>query len=111
MSAERFSYTLGEGSIRERVIDQPERWNLLMAHVVLAPGEAIPSHPTDSEAFLMVVRGCLTLRVEGVDGLDGDQHPRGSILCLPKGSAMAPRNAGPDTLEFFVLKTPHPAHA
>lgn len=108
MSAERFTFTTGDTSVRERVIDQPGRWNLLMAHVVLAPGEAIPPHPTDAEAFVMVVRGTLALAVEG---LSEALHPRGTILFLPKGSTMAPRNAGPDTLEFFVTKTPHPARS
>lgn len=106
MSAERFSFSLGDASIRERVIDRPERWNLLMAHVVLAPGEAIPAHPTDAEAFVTVVRGTLTLAVEG---LEARVHPRGTILFLPQGSAMAPGNEGTEPLEFFVTKTPHPA--
>lgn len=106
MTAERLSFATGDHSIRERVIDRPDRWDLVIAHVVLEPGEAIPSHPTDAEAFVTVVRGTLSLTVEG---LAETQHPRGTLLVLPRGSAMAPRNLGGEALEFFVVKTPHPA--
>jgi quercetin dioxygenase-like cupin family protein len=108
MSAERFSYATGDGSIRERVVDRPDRWDFLMAHVVLPPGDAVPRHPTDADAFLTVVRGTVTLEVEG---LVTSQHPRGSVLYLPKGSPMAPRNEGSETAEFFVVKIPHPTRA
>lgn len=108
MTPERFSFSTGDESIRERVVDQPERWNLLIAHVVLPPGEAVPQHPTDADAFVTVVRGSLSMAVEGVAETE---HPRGTVLFLPKGTPMAPRNAGEETLEFFVVKTPHPQAA
>ncbi len=108
MTPERFSFSTGDQSIRERVVDQPSRWNMLIAHVVLPAGESVPSHPTDSEAFLTVVRGTLTL---DLDGLAETRHPRGSVLYLPKGAPMAPRNDGSDVVEFFVIKTPHPTAA
>lgn len=108
MSAERFTFSTGDSSIRERVIDRPDRWDLVIAHVVLEPGEAIPSHPTDAEAFVTVVRGTLSLRI---DGFDTEVHPRGTMLVLPKGSVMAPWNAGQEAVEFFVVKTPHPTRA
>jgi len=108
MTPERFSFSTGDQAIRERVVDQPNRWNVLIAHVVLPVGESVPSHPTDAEAFLTVVRGTLTLEL---DGLAMTQHSRGSVLYLPKGAPMAPRNDGTDVVEFFVIKTPHPAAA
>lgn len=108
MSPERFSFSTGDASLRERVVDQPDRWNLLIAHVVLAVGESVPKHPTDSEAFVTVVRGTLTLELEG---LAETQHPRGTVLHLAKGSPMAPRNEGTEVVEFFVIKTPHPVAA
>lgn len=108
MTPERFTFSTGDESIRERVVDRPERWNVLIAHVVLPPGEAVHRHPTDSEAFVTVVRGVLTLEAEGIAETE---HPRGSVLYLPAGTPMAPRNAGTETVEFFVVKAPHPAAA
>jgi|GEM_PF-1634879 len=108
MTPERFSFSIGDASIRERVVDRPDRWNMLLAHVVLPPGEAVPRHPTDSEAFVTVVRGTLTLDLEGIAETE---HPRGSVLYLPTGTPMVPRNAGPEVLEFFVVKAPHPVAA
>ena len=108
MTPERFSFSTGDASIRERVVDRPDRWNVLIAHVVLAPGETVPRHPTDSEAFVTVVRGTLCLDLEGIPET---AHPRGSVLYLPAGAPMAPRNAGTEVLEFFVFKAPHPAAA
>ncbi len=108
MTPETFSYSTGDTAIRERILSQPERWNLLMAHVVLPPGDAVPTHPTDADSFFVVVRGTLTLKAgEGPEVA----YPRGTVLHLPKGTLMAPRNAGTDTVEFFVVKTPHPEHA
>jgi len=108
MTPERFSFSTSDDSIRERVVDRPDQWDLVIAHVVLSPGEAVNRHPTDSEAFVAVVRGTLSLEVEGLAEVE---HPRGSLLYLPKGTPMAPRNEGSEALEFFVIKTPHPAAA
>ena len=77
----------------------------LIAHVVLPSGEAVHPHPTDADAFVTVVRGTLSMEVEG---FAETEHPRGTVLFLPKGSTMAPRNGGAEALEFFVVKTPHP---
>lgn len=107
MTPECFSFSTGDESIRERVVDQPERWNVLIAHVVLPAGEAVHRHPTDADAWVTVVRGTLSMEVEGVTERE---HPRGCVLFLPKGTPMAPRNAGAEPLEFFVIKTPHPAN-
>lgn len=108
MAVERFSFYTGDESIRERVVDDPDRWNVLIAHAVLPPGEAVPRHPVDSEAFVTVVRGTLTL---AVDGLDEREHPRGTVIHLAKGTPMAPRNEGDEPVEFFVVKAPHPARS
>jgi quercetin dioxygenase-like cupin family protein len=108
MIPECFSFSTGDESIRERVVDQPDRWNVLIAHVVLSPGESVPQHPTDAEAFVTVVRGTLSMEVHGVAGTE---HARGRVLYLPKGTPMAPRNGGAEVLEFFVVKAPHPAFA
>jgi mannose-6-phosphate isomerase-like protein (cupin superfamily) len=108
MTPERFSFSTRDESIRERVVDRPDRWNVLIAHVVLPSGEAVLAHPTDSEAFVTVVRGTLSM---ALDGVAESQHPRGSVLYLPKGTSMAPRNEGSEVLEFFVVKTPHPQAA
>lgn len=107
MVPETFPFATGDDAVRERIIGDPARWNLVVAHLVLPPGEAIPEHATDAEVFFLVVRGALTLRL----GAEEAVHPRGTVVHLPKGTLMAPRNAGPDTAECFVLKTPPVEHA
>ena len=105
MKPEFFPYSLGDAAVRERVVDRSDRWDLVIAHVVIPPGDSVPRHPTDAEVFVAVVRGTLSLpTAEGMS-----RHGRGAIVHLPTGFAMEPRNEGAEALEFFVVKTPHPA--
>ncbi len=105
MQSETFAYRLTDDRITEKVVDRPDRWNLLVAHVVLPPGEALPPHPTNADVFLVVVRGALTLKVGEEPAV---LYTKGQIVHLPHRTPMSASNEGCETLEFFVLKTPHP---
>ncbi len=105
MQSEVFTYQTTDARIAEKVVDRPDRWSLLVAHVVLPPGEAVPPHPTNAEAFFTVLRGTLTLKAgEGPAGT----YRKGQIVHLPNGTPMAASNTGDEVLEFLVIKTPHP---
>ncbi|HOD31850.1 MAG: Cupin domain protein [Acidobacteria bacterium ADurb.Bin340] len=105
MQPEVFTYQTTDARIAEKVVDRPDRWSLLVAHVVLPPGEAMPPHPTNAEAFFVVVRGTLTLKAgEGA----ATEYRKGQIVHLPNKTPMLASNEGNEVLEFLVLKTPHP---
>lgn len=86
----------------EKVVDD-ERVNI--NHIVLAPGEAVPVHVSNSYVHQIVVRGELSLSLE--DGTV-ERHQAGTIVSVPFNLKMAIRNEGSDILEFFVVKAPNP---
>ena len=53
MQPEFFTFQTTDARIAEKVVDRPDRWSLLVAHVVLPPGEAMPPHPTRTASFLV----------------------------------------------------------
>lgn len=74
-------------------------------HIVLAPGEAAPTHVSNSHVHQIIVRGTLSLSLE-----DGpfNHHPAGTIVAVPYNLKMIIQNRGTETLEFFVVKAPNP---
>jgi quercetin dioxygenase-like cupin family protein len=98
-----FSFQRTDQQLMEKVVDRPDR--LLIAHVVLPPGQGTPRHATNADVHLIIARGTLSL-------LLADQtahaYPAGSIVAVPFGTMMEARSAGPEPLEFFAVKAPHP---
>jgi quercetin dioxygenase-like cupin family protein len=84
-------------------VDRPDR--LLVAHVVLPPGQATPRHETNADVHLIVVRGTLAVQLAEQEA---HSYPAGSIVAVPYGTMMEARSAGPEPLEFFAIKAPHP---
>jgi len=74
-------------------------------HIVVAPGEAVPTHVSNSWVHQIVVRGTLSLSLE--DG-EFNHHPAGSVVAVPFNLKMIIQNQGCETLEFFVVKAPNP---
>jgi quercetin dioxygenase-like cupin family protein len=97
-----YSYSMTDGKTMEKIVDD-ERVNI--NHIVLGPGEAVPTHLSNSWVHQIVVRGTLSLSLE--DGPIAD-HKAGSIVAVPFNLKMAIENRGEETLEFFVVKAPNP---
>ena len=74
-------------------------------HLVLRQGEALPEHRANSFVHMIVVRGILTLELEGQEE---QQYPAGSIVAIPYRTRMHPQNRDDGVLEFFVIKAPSP---
>jgi mannose-6-phosphate isomerase-like protein (cupin superfamily) len=98
-----YSFAKTDQKAIERIIDSD---HLALNHMVLPGGEALPEHHANSNVFMVVVRGTLTLKL-------GDQeehsYPAGSIVAIPYRTRMHPLNRGEDVLEFFVIKAPGPS--
>lgn len=92
-----------DGPAMEKLVDRPDR--VLIAHVVLPAGQATPRHATNADVHLIVVRGSLSIQL-------GEQpphlYPAGSVVAIPYQTLMEARSAGPEPLEFFAVKAPHP---
>lgn len=74
-------------------------------HIVLPEGKAIPEHDTNSNVYMIVVRGTLTLQL---GEQDAHLYTAGSIIAIPYQIKMNASNAQKEVLEFFVVKAPSP---
>lgn len=103
MLEQTFTFQRTDQRVAEKVVDRPEQ--LLIAHMVLPPGQATPRHTTNADVHLIVVRGTLALQLA-----DQDIHAyeAGTIVAVPFGTPMEARGTGPEPLEFFAIKAPHP---
>ena len=104
MIEKRFEFTLTDGKVIEKVVEDD---NVGINHMVLRNGEALPVHNANSNVYMIVVRGEISLSLD-----DQDTHtwPAGSILCIPYKTKMHVFNAGDDPVELFVVKSPSPLH-
>jgi quercetin dioxygenase-like cupin family protein len=103
MIEQAFSFQRTDQQVMEKVVDRPDR--LLIAHVVLPPGQATPRHATNAEVHLILVRGTLSLQLADQPA---NIHGAGTLVAVPFGTMMEARSLGPEPLEFFAIKAPHP---
>ena len=99
MDAYRFTDT--DEKILERIVDDE---NVVINHIVLPRGEGVPEHHANSNAYLLVLRGVIGLRLEG----QLEKWEAGSIVRVPFGTQMKIDNASENVSEFFVVKAPNP---
>ncbi len=86
----------------ERVIDDD---NVALNHMILIQGTEVPVHVSNSNAYMIIVRGSMTLALEDEPA---NEHPAGEILAIPFNTKMRVTNERPEALEFFVVKAPNP---
>lgn len=104
MIENRFTLSTSNSKLVERIIEDE---NVAINHMVLAKGDALPEHYSNSNVYMIVVRGAITL---GLNGEEERSYPAGSILSIPYNVKMKIYNAAEDILEFFVVKAPSPKY-
>jgi quercetin dioxygenase-like cupin family protein len=102
MIEKSYPFTKTDEKTMEKIIDD-EQVNI--NHIVVRPGEAVPTHVANSFVHQIIVRGTLSLCLE--DGPFAD-YPAGTIVAVPFNQKMSIENRGADILEFFVVKAPNP---
>ena len=104
MVEKTYNFTRTSGKIIERIIDDE---NVAINHMILNKGEALPEHFSNSNVYMIVIRGTITIQL-------GDQpvhnYPAGTIINIPYNIKMNVSNQQEETLEFFVVKAPGPGH-
>ena len=88
--------------IIERIIDDE---NVNINHMVLTKGDSLPEHFSNSNVYMLVIKGIITLKL---DEQEEHTYPAGSILTIPYNTKMNVSNQHDDVLEFFVVKAPSP---
>ncbi|MPM72631.1 hypothetical protein SDC9_119607 [bioreactor metagenome] len=88
----------------EKLIDDE---NLALNHMVFTKGTGLPEHYSNSNVYIVVIRGNLTLKL-------GEQEPHkyseGQIVNIPYNIKMNVNNFDDDILEIFVIKSPNPRY-
>ncbi|MGI5850294.1 MAG: cupin domain-containing protein [Christensenellales bacterium] len=102
MIEKKYVFTLSETKTIERIIEDD---HVGINHMVLAKSEALPEHHSNSNVYLIIIRGQITLRL---DDQTGHIYPAGSILSIPFKTKMNISNDSEEILEFFVVKAPSP---
>ena len=101
MIAQTWTFQKGETKLIERLVaDQ----NLHINHMIIPMGDRVPLHQANSNAYLIILRGQMNIRLEAVDSVVEAGH----IIAVPVGTTMDIRNESEAVLEFFVVKAPAP---
>lgn len=85
-----------------KVVDEK---HLLVMQIALKPGQSVPQHNANSNVHLLVLRGGLTVNLDGAD----NQIKEGDLLPVAYKTPMVIKNTGNLDATFLVLKTPSPS--
>lgn len=97
-----FKLSSGSGKIIERVITDE---NVHYLHMVFPKGEGLPEHFSNSNVYMTVVRGMLSISLNEQATHD---YGSGTVLKIPFQTKMNVRNKHDETLELMIVKAPAP---
>lgn len=97
-----YQMSVGNERIIEKVIQDE---NLHYNHIVLGKGESLPEHFSNSNVYLTVLRGTLSI---GLNAQQIHEYAAGRILKIPFNTKMNIKNSHDDILEFIIVKVPAP---
>mgnify|MGYP000898958576 FL=1 len=90
-----------EKAIEKVIFDE----NLHYLHMVFNKGEGLPEHFSNSNVYMTVVRGQLSI---GLNDQDVHEYEGGTLLKIPFKTKMNVKNLHDETLELIVVKAPAP---
>ncbi|HHY24333.1 MAG TPA: hypothetical protein GX527_08900 [Clostridiaceae bacterium] len=102
MIEKQYVFTQTNTKLIERVLEDD---NAGINHMVLQKGDSLPEHFSNSNVYMIVIRGNITLRL---NDQEPHNYPEGSIINIPYNIKMNVSNQQDDVLEFFVVKAPSP---
>lgn len=102
MVEKHYAYTITDNKLIEKIIEDD---HVAINHMVLRQTEALPLHNANSNVYMIVARGEVTLIL---DNAAASVWPAGSILAIPYKTLMNVSNQAADVLELFVVKAPSP---
>jgi quercetin dioxygenase-like cupin family protein len=99
MIEQTYVYSTGNKTEIEMLVQDP---TVRINHMILAPGEAIPAHPTSSKAFLVVTDGVLGLTL---DAQEQHKYAKGGIIQIPANTSLGLISLGDEPMRLFVVKS------
>ena len=97
-----FKLSVGDEKAVERVIFDE---NLHYLHMVFNKDEGLPVHFSNSNVYMTVVRGKLSI---GLNDQDIHEYEAGTLLKIPFLVKMNVKNLHDKTLELIIVKAPAP---
>lgn len=93
--------TTNEKTVEKIIMDE----NINYIHMVFKKGEGLPEHYSNSNVYMNVIRGKLTIRL---DEQDAHKYEKGTLLEIPYNVKMNVGNSDNEVLELIVVKAPAP---
>ncbi len=103
MVEQDFSCTASEQKTIERILEDD---HAAVNHMILPKGDRLPEHHANSNVYMIVARGTVTLRL---DDQPAHAYHGPCVLTIPYKTLMNVGNEHESTLELFVVKAPGPA--
>jgi quercetin dioxygenase-like cupin family protein len=97
-----FKLSRGNDKAIERVVFDE---NVHYLHMVFNKDEGLPEHFSNSNVYMTVVRGKLSI---GLDEQEIHEYEDGTLLKIPFKTKMNVRNLHDETLELIIVKAPAP---
>ena len=94
--------TKDEKAVEKIIMDE----NINYIHMVFNKSEGLPEHYSNSNVYMTVLRGILSI---GLDDQDIHEYAKGDILQIPFNTKMKVNNFHEDVLELIVVKSPAPS--
>lgn len=102
MLEKTYGFSTLDGKSIAKVVDDE---HIGINHILLPKGEGLPEHYSNSNVYMVIVRGTMSLKL---DEQDPHQYIAGQIVNIPYHIKMDVRNLEDAILEFFVIKSPNP---
>lgn len=93
--------TTNDKAVEKLIMDD----NVNYIHMVFNNGEGLPEHFSNSNVYMNVIRGRLSLQL---DDQEPHEYEKGTLLKIPYNIKMNVRNFQDETLELIVVKAPAP---
>ncbi len=93
--------TTDDMAVEKLIMDE----NINYIHMVFNNGEGMPEHFSNSNVYMNVIRGTLSIQLDDQNFHD---YPKGTLLQIPYNIKMNVRNHNDPTLELVIVKAPAP---
>ena len=104
MVEQMFKLSGGNEKAVEKVIFDE---NVHYLHMVFNMNEGLPEHFSNSNVYMTVIRGKLSI---GLNDQEIHEYDAGTLLKIPFQTRMNVRNLHTETLELIVVKAPAPSN-
>lgn len=97
-----FDLSKGNETVIEKVVFDE---NVHYLHMVLNKDDGLPEHFSNSNVYMTIIRGKLSINL---DDQDMNDYEAGTLLKIPFQTKMHVRNLYDEPLELIIVKAPAP---